>query len=192
MYLDGRGFAGSLLELEATRILTKDTELGRTTIVDACNGYNKLICLDMLWTLVYRWPSGSTFAYNCYRHWAQLLLCQPGNAPVILLSQEGVTQGDPLSVDLYGITLVSLVEELRYTEPTLLYHFYAADAVFDGPERRSAVQLCLLMDLGPNQGYFSEPSKSLFIAENPEEKDSARREFERAGLDLTYIGLHLS
>ena len=68
----------------------------------------------------------------------QLLLCQPGDAPVILLSRKGVTHGDPPSMVLYGIILYTLVEDLRDADPTLLSPFYAADADFDGLARRSA------------------------------------------------------
>ena len=43
------------------------------------------------------------FALNCYKHWAQLLLRQPGELRVTILIREGVTQGDPFSMVLYGI-----------------------------------------------------------------------------------------
>ena len=66
----------------------------------------------MLWTVQHRWPAGTRFAFNCYKNWAQLLLRQPGEPPVTILSREGVTQGDPLYMVLYGITLVPLAEEL--------------------------------------------------------------------------------
>ena len=68
---------------------------------------------------------------------------------------------------LYGITLVPLTEGLRDADPTLLSPFYANDAVFDRSTRRSAAQLRLMMELGPDRGYFPEPAKSLFIADNP-------------------------
>ena len=120
-------------------------------------------------------------------HWAQLLPHQSGYAPVILMSQEGVTQGDPLSMVLYGITLVPIVEELRDSDPNLLSTYYSDDATFDGSERRSAAQLHLLMEQGPDQGYFSNPTKYLFITDNPEEKEAAIREFRLAGLNINYI-----
>ena len=43
----------------------------------------------------------------------QLLLCQLGDALVIILSPEGFTQGETLSEVLYEITLSPLEEELR-------------------------------------------------------------------------------
>ena len=105
----------------------------------------------ILWTLQHLWSAGSRFTLNCYRHWAQLLLCQPGDATSILLSREGVNQSDPLLMVLYGITLIPLSEELRDADTTIMSPFYANDALFDGLARRSAVQLRLLMEQGPDQ-----------------------------------------
>ena len=85
-----------------------------------------------MWTVQHHWPAGARFAFKCYMHWAQLLLRQPGEPPVTILSREGVTQGDPISMVLYGITLVPLSEELRSADPGVLSLFYADDAVFDG------------------------------------------------------------
>ena len=80
-----------LLALEAKGLLTQDAEPGGTTFVDAHNGFNKLIYLTMLWTVHHRWLAEARSAFNCYRHWAQLILHQLGDAPVIPLSQAGVT-----------------------------------------------------------------------------------------------------
>ena len=73
------------MALEATGLLNHDAEPGGTTLVDARNGFNKMSCLVMLWTVRHRWSEEARFAFNCYRHWAQLLLRQPGDATVILL-----------------------------------------------------------------------------------------------------------
>ena len=43
------------------------------------------------------------------------------------------------------------------------------------------------MDWGTDRGYFPETAKSIFIAENPEEKEAEKREFERAGLNINYV-----
>ena len=76
--------------------------------MDVHNGFNELIRLAMLWTVRDCCPERERFAFNCYRNWAQLLLCQPGDAPVIILSQEGFIQYYPLLVVLYGIILPPL------------------------------------------------------------------------------------
>ena len=131
----------------------------------------------MLWTVRHHWPVGARFAFNCYRHWAQLLLHQPGEPPVIILSREGVTQGETLSMVLYGITLSLLTEELRAADPGLLSHFYAVGAALDVSARRSAQLLKLSMKRGPDRGYFPDPAKYLFISENPGKEETAKREF---------------
>ena len=102
----------TLRTLEAIKLLPQEADPGGTKLVDACNGFSELSRLAMLWTVRHRWPAGARFVFKCYKHWAQLLLRQPGDLPVTILSREGVTQGDPLSMVLYGITLAPLTEEL--------------------------------------------------------------------------------
>ena len=88
---------------------------------------------------------------------------------------------------LYGITLVLLSDDLSDADPTLLSPFYADDAAFDGSAWKIAAQLCLLMDRREDQTYFPDPANSIFIADNPEEKEAAKKEFERAGINLNHI-----
>ena len=68
---------------------------------------------------------------------------------------------------LYEITLVPLAEDLRAVDLGLLSPFYADDAAFDRSARRSAQILKLLMKRGPDQEYFLETAKSLFILDTP-------------------------
>jgi hypothetical protein len=82
-------------------------------LVDAMNGFNKLGHRAMLWTVRHRWASGAPFAFNCYRHSALLILRRKGRPGYTLLSAEGVTQGDPLSMALSGLALVPLAITLR-------------------------------------------------------------------------------
>ena len=126
-------------------MLTQDADPSRTTLVDVCNGLNELIRLSILWTVRHHWLTGARFALNFYRHWEQLLLCQPGGPPVTILIQEGVTHGDPLSILLYGITLVPPADELRAAESGILSPFYADDPSFDVSTRKSAQLLKLTM-----------------------------------------------
>ena len=128
----------------------------------------------MLWMVCHCWPSGARFVLNCCRHWEQILLRQPGDTLVILLSQEGVDQGNPLLMVLYGITLVPLEEDLRDADTTLLSPFYSNDVALDGSVRQSAAQIKLLMARGPDRGYLTELAKSLLIADNRQDEEAAR------------------
>ena len=65
---------GNQKSLSALEFLTQDAEPIRTRLVDARKGFNKLIRLSMLWIAQHQWLSGARFAFNCYRHWEQLLL----------------------------------------------------------------------------------------------------------------------
>ena len=38
------------------------------------------------------------FAFNCFRHSAKLIVQQYDKEALVILSREGVTQGDPLSM----------------------------------------------------------------------------------------------
>ena len=72
------GCGGTLRALEALEFLTQEAELSGTTLVDVHNGFNELSRLAMLWTVRHRWPAGARFTFNFYKHWAQILLLQPG------------------------------------------------------------------------------------------------------------------
>ena len=117
---------GTQLALETLEFLTQEAEPIGTMLVDARNGFNELSRLTILWTVRHRWPAGAGFVFSCYRHWAQLLLCHPGEFPVKILSREGVTQGDPLSMVLHRITLVPLAEDLMEADLGLLSLLFAS------------------------------------------------------------------
>ena len=136
--VDGEGEEGgdgTQRVLGALEFLTQEAETSGTILVDVRNGLNELIQSAMMWTVQHRYPAGTSFAFNCYRNWAQLLLRQLGEPPVTILIREGVTQEYPLLIVLYVITLVPLAKELRAADQGLLSSFYADDAAFYGSAR---------------------------------------------------------
>ena len=112
---------GGVLALESTRLLTQEEEPGGTTLVYFCNGFNEQSQISMLWMVRHLCPAVERFVFNFHRHWVHLLLCKPGDAPVIILIRDRFTQGDLPLVVLYGITLVTLIEDLREADSTLIY-----------------------------------------------------------------------
>ena len=84
----------------------------------------------------HHWPTGGEVRVQLLQALGATSPPPAGGAPVTILSREGVTQGDPLSMVQYGITLAPLEEGLRAADPGLLLPFYVDDAAFDGSERR--------------------------------------------------------
>ena len=83
----------------------------------------------MLWAVRHKWPSGAQFTFNCYRHWATLVVRDIGyGSGHFLHSKEGVTQGDPLSMIAYGIGVLPLIRELWDTHPRVTQPCYDDDA----------------------------------------------------------------
>ena len=87
------GGGGTQRELEALEFLTQEAEPSGTTFVDACNGFNELSRLEMLWNVRHCWPAGARFAFNCYKHWAQFLLRQLGGEAIHNPDQRGSHPG---------------------------------------------------------------------------------------------------
>jgi hypothetical protein len=141
--------------------------------VDARNGFNELSRQAMLWTVRHRWAAGSRFGFNCYRHSAQLILRSKGNEAYVILSNEGVTQGDPLSMVLYGLALLPLAELLREQEPTVVQPWYADDTAMAGTVSGIARAMTLLQHHGPQRGYYPVPAKSILICK-PNEMERAK------------------
>ena len=113
---------------------------------------------------------GALYAFNCYKYAAQLVLRRPGDEALIILSKEGVTQGCPLAMILYGVALLPLSEVLRRKVPEAVQPWYADDAAMAGRASEVRELMTLLTRLGPQFGYYPEPAKSILIVNGRHEK----------------------
>ena len=43
-------------------------------LIDARNAFNEENQTAMIWAVHHKWPNGAHFTFNCYRHWATLVV----------------------------------------------------------------------------------------------------------------------
>eukprot|EP00957_Ditylum_brightwellii_P082167 6248124-Ditylum_brightwellii.AAC.1 len=100
-------------------------------LVDARNAFSKLNRMAMLCHVHHIWPAGSRYLFNAYQHWKILVIWGGVN----LHSKEGVTQGDPLTMILYALGVLHIIDHLEQYESQarllfLLQIWYADDFAF--------------------------------------------------------------
>ena len=99
----------------------------------------------------------------------------PGDrTPTIILSKEGVTQGDPMAMPLYGISVAVLAEHLKREFPSPLQVWYADDFSATAIGRAARPLMKRLGDIGPSRGVFPEPEKLQYIRPSQVTKAAAR------------------
>ena len=87
-----------------------------------------------------------------------------GTGTFLYYSKEGVTQGDPLSMFAYGIDILQLSIRLLKAEfPAVEQPWYADDAGADGKFSEIRCFFSKLQEIGPNFGYYPEPTKSILV-----------------------------
>jgi hypothetical protein len=77
----------------------------------------------------------------------------------MLHSREGITQGDPLSMIVYGLALVPLAKILHDEFPVVLQPWYANDTAMEDRVSDVARVMDRLKEAGPARGYYPEPEK---------------------------------
>ena len=86
-----------------------------------------------------------------------------GESPTFLHSKEGVTQGDPLSMVIYGVGMLPLTTKLQEEVPSCIQPWYADDAGAGGKLDGILSYFTKLCEDGPARGYFPETTKSILV-----------------------------
>ncbi|KAL3795565.1 hypothetical protein ACHAWO_009861 [Cyclotella atomus] len=160
------------------------------TLVDAANGFNELNRYAMLWNVRHRWAAGARFAFNSYRHFLTLVVrTDDAEDAYWLEGQEGLSQGDPFAMLLYGIALMPLAERMLEAVPGALQPWFADDSAVAGTSEQCADCLDFLCQEGPAYGYFPEPEKSWHISKQSDEAE-AKVAFAVHGLDVQFTRGH--
>ena len=77
--------------------------------------------------------------------------------------KENVTQGDPLTIIAYGISVPPFIRELQGAHPWVTQPWYSDDAGAGGKFTNIMEHLRDLQARGLAQGYYPEPTKSILV-----------------------------
>ena len=161
-----------------------------TALFDARNGFNQLHRYPMLWNVRHRWAKGSRFAFNSYRHIQMVIVRRgEGRQAHVISGEEGVAQGDPMAMALYGIALLPLAEKLKRAFPDAITPWFADDAAAVGNALDCANVLEFLMEKGPKYGYYPEPEKTKHIGKL-EDESGAKAAYLAKGLRVEFTQGH--
>ena len=147
-------------------------------MVDAKNAFNSLNRMAALWNVCVLWPRCSRFLFNSYRGWGSLVV---RGSSSLLYSKEGVTQGDPLSMFMYAVSSVPLINSLNDPVGMRKQVWYADDASACADFSSLREWFEQLKANGPKYGYFPKPSKS-FLVVDENWSSEAKKNFDDLGV----------
>ena len=128
-------------------------------LIDATNAFNTINRQAAIWNSRVLWPSCSLFLFNTYRGWVPLIVTDSSS---ILYSREGVTQGDPLSMFVYALATIPLMEAVGHSTNGVDV-WYADDASACAPLSELQNWFDSLLHIGPDYGYHPEPTKCIVV-----------------------------
>ena len=114
--------------------------------MDATNAFNSLNRQAALHNIQHLCPSFSTILINTYR--VDVALYIDGSN---LLSEEGTTQGDPLTMPMYALGILPLIDRVS---GDLMQVWYADGATACGGLSEIRLWWDRLLQFGPDFGYF--------------------------------------
>ena len=148
-------------------------------VMDAENAFNSINRTALLWNIRILWPRASRFVFNTYRGWSPLII---KGHDVGLYSSEGVIQENPLSMFLYALATLPLINQLQ-SDPSITQLWYADDSSAVGCFSSLLLwyeNLCLI---GPLFGYTPAPTKSHLVVKESM-IDTASSLFANTGINI--------
>lgn len=174
--------SGNEAAIHAMRNIFEADETDAVLLIDASNAFNALNRSAALHNIRVLCPTVATYAINTYRQPARLFVLGGQE----LRSVEGTTQGDPLAMSLYAISLQPLITRLQLSSSTKQCWF-ADDATGSGSLDDVKKWWDDLSKSGPALGYFPNAKKCWLITK-PERENAARKVFGDTAINITSEG----
>ena len=159
--------------------LFETSEAEAIIFVDAANPFNSLNRKAVLHNIQHLCPSLAKVLINMYREDVRLFVDRE-----TVLSQERTTQGDPLAMAMYAITITSLI---NHVESEQIKQVWFADDATAGGEL-SSLRSWIMVGLGPDYGYHPNATKTWLIV-NKSILEEATTFFEGTGVAISVEGI---
>ena len=168
--------------VHAMNSLFQHEETDAVLLVDASNAFNSLNRAAALYNIRIVCPAVATFAINTYRASARLFVTGGKE----LVSAEGTTQGHPLALCLYALSLQPLISRLQAVSQ-VKQCWFADDATGCGSIKNIKVWWDVLTVAGPDLGYHPNAGKCWLVT-IPDKEETARSIFEETAINITTDG----
>ena len=165
--------------IHAMRCIFSDDDTDAILLIDATNAFNALNRKAALINIHALCPSLAVVATNIYRGDADMYI-----EDETIRSTEGTTQGDPLSMSIYGIAILPLIKKLNSVCKQL---WFADDASAGGKVDCLKEWWLKLREIGPAYGYNPNPSKSWLLVKE-HSLEIANQLFAGQGINVTSAG----
>ena len=174
--------AGSEAAIHAMHTVFEADDTDAALLIDASNAFNALNRATALHNIRVLCPVIAVYAINTYRKSARLFIT--GGKEI--LSAEGTTQGDPLAMGLYALSVQPLITSLGVASSTKQCWF-ADDACGAGSILEIKKWWDALNTLGPGFGYFPNAQKCWIISKADKEA-SVKEVFKDTAVNVTVQG----
>ena len=151
-------------------------------LIDASNAFNSLNRASALHNVAVLCPTLATYATNTYRAPARLFVMGGKE----LKFTEGTTQGDPLAMSLYAISLQPLITHLNLSS-NAKQCWYADDATGAGSLEELRRWWDGLNEMGPSLGYYPN-AKKCWLVTKPEKENEAKEVFGDTAINISTQG----
>ena len=174
--------SGSEAAIHAMHTIFESDDTDAVLLIDASNAFNALNRAAALHNIRILCPIIAIYAINTYRQPARLFVI--GGKEIV--SAEGTTQGDPLAMGLYALSIQPLITSLQAAS-SVKQCWFADDASGAGSIMEIRTWWDALSTLGPDFGYFPNDRKCWIIAK-PAKEESVREAFKDTSINVTVQG----
>ena len=168
--------------VHAMRSIFDADDTDAVLLIDPSNAFNSLNRAAALHNISVLCPSIATYAITTYRRHARLFVMGRKE----LLSAEGTTQGDPVAMSLYAVSLQLLIAHLQ-TSSSAKQCWFADNATGSGTLENVMRWWDELSSSGPALGYLLNTKKCWLITK-PEKEEEARAVFGATAINITTEG----